>query len=124
MLIKKQIQIVKKVDAIVASLTHKYFNDKTTLQEIKKLNQSLQDLMTYLNKIQEQILTPTKDEVNSHIEAINLHLDILKELLAKGDYTIIAKGIKLIKTTLHFHPTKYTYWSFVKAWLLEWIYFI
>lgn len=128
MFIKKQVQIIQKEDMIAANLAQKYLDNKAASLELKKLRVSLKDLMEYLNKsIKSESNDMTDDSthgLNSYIEAINLHLDILKEVLTKSDYSRIVKGMKLIKATLHFHPTKYSYWSFVKAWFLEWIYFI
>lgn len=124
MFIKKQVEIIKKVDLIAENLEQKYNHDKIAVAELKKLRKSLNDLLYYLNVLHKKEGHYPAEELKPYIEAINLHLDILKEVLVKKDYSRIAKGTRLIKTTLHFHPTKYSTWSFVKAWFLEWIYFI
>lgn len=128
MFIKKQVQIIQKEDILAENLARQYIDNKAASLELKKLRESLKALIDYLNKSikleSEHRTREETDDLNSFIVAINLHLDILKEVLTKADYNRIAKGMKLIKATLHFHPTKYSYWSFVKAWFLEWIYSI
>lgn len=124
MTIENSLKIINRTQKIVVDLQTKYANNSAATLELNKLSDSLQKLVDYLNKLDQLKPNYNTNEINSYIEAINLHLDILKEEIAKEDYTKLSKGVKAIRIILKFHPTKYSFVTFVLAWFFEFFYFI
>ena len=124
MSIKDQVRIIQRVEKNVTELQHRYASNHLATLELHKLDTSLQKLTTYLNDLDQLKPNYSTNEIDTHIDAINLHLDILKVELEKKDYTRLDHGIKIIRTVLKFHPIKYSYFTFLAAWLYEMLYFI
>jgi hypothetical protein len=124
MTIENSLKMINCTQKIVTGLQTKYKQNTAALLELNKLSDSLQTLFDYLNKLDQLQPHYNTNNINAHMEGINLHLDILKEELAKKDYSTLAKGIKAIRIILKFHPTKYSFFTFIIAWFFELIYFI
>lgn len=124
MSIQNTIRIVNRVDSIATGLQPAYTNNKIATDELKKLRTKLQDLINYLNELDELKPNYSTNDIDQLINAINVHLDILKEALNPNDYSKLAKGMKAVKTILKFHPTKYSFFTYILAWIIEFIYFI
>lgn len=124
MTITHSMKIINHTQKIVADLQTKYVAQAATILELNKLSDSLNELINYLNEL--DALTPNynTNEINSYMEAINLHLDILKEEIKPADYLRLFNGIKAIRIILKFHHHRYSFITFVLAWFLEWLYFI
>ncbi|MCW5584166.1 MAG: hypothetical protein KIT56_09915, partial [Gammaproteobacteria bacterium] len=101
-----------------------YDVDSPASAELNKLNESLNKLEKYLIKLDELQPHYTTDEIERHMIAINLNLDILRGELEKNDYVKLRKGVKVIKLILKFHPTKYSFFEFIISWVYELTYFI
>jgi len=124
MSIQNKIRIINRVDAIVTELKKKYPESSPAASDLIKLSTSLSKLTEYLSKLDQLQPNYTTNEVDKYMVAINLDLDLLKGELEKDDYIKLQKGIKVIKTMLKFHPTKYSFIEFVIIWIYELIYFI
>jgi len=124
MSIKNQIKVIARVNKSVVSMEGKYPQNTGAAIELKKLNLSLTQLENYLSNLDQLKPNFNTNEINPHIEAINLHLDILKGELNEKDYKKLSNGITVIKTILKFHPTKYSYFTFMIAWVFEMMYFV
>ena|ERR1700733_9263005 len=124
MSIHNKIRVIKRVDMMVAELKQKYPHQTRAYPELVRLNESLNQLLAYLSSLDKLEPNYTTNEVDKYMNAINLNLDILKSELDKADYARIYKGIKVIKTILKFHPTKYSFLEFIVIWIYELIYFI
>lgn len=113
----------------ITELEKKYHSNLLVSSELKKLNRDLKELEHYLNNLDQLKPNYTTNVLNDHINAIALHVDILKgekdkqEFDAK-DILSIQHGLKIIKTMLKFHPTKHSYLAFITSWFMEWLYFI
>jgi hypothetical protein len=124
MSIENSIRLIHRVEKMVSELKENYSHHSAALLELNKLSSSLKKLLEYLSELDQLKPNYNTNEINSYFEAINLHLDILKVELEKKDYAKLQNGIKAISIMLKFHPTKYNFFTFIIAWLLEWIYFI
>ena len=124
MSIKNKIRIIAHVEKIVTTLQEKYSHQPTTSDELKKLQASLKKLTGFLTKLDELKPNYSTNEINSYVDVINLHVDILKSTLDKKDYEKLYRGVKALKMSLKFHPTKYSFFSFIIDWFIEWIYFV
>lgn len=124
MSIQNKIRIINRVDKIVSELKIKYPPNTPAFHELDKLSDSLHQLLEYLSKLDQLQPNYTTNEIDKYMVAINLNLDILKGELEKADYIQLQKGIKVIKTILKFHPTKYSFFEFIVIWIYELIYFI
>lgn len=124
MSIHNKIKVIKRVDAIVTELKLKYPRDTAAFPELNKLGESLIQLESYLSHLDQLQPNYTTNEIDKYVLAINLNLDILKGELEKSDYIKLYKGVKVIKTILKFHPTKYSFFEFIVIWIYEMIYYI
>lgn len=124
MSIQNKIRIINRVDMIVSELKKKYPSDSTASPELHKLGESLAKLTEYLSKLDQLQPNYTTNEVDKFMVSINLNLDILKGELEKADFIKLQKGVKVIRTILKFHPTKYSFFEFIVIWIYELIYFI
>lgn len=124
MSIKQKIKIINKVEKIAIDLREKYANKSLALDELNKLSNSLNDLITHLKGLDKLNANYDAKETNAYVEAVNLHVDILQSLIEQKDYLKLRNGISAIKMSLKFHPTKHSYFTFIIDWFIEWIYFI
>lgn len=124
MSIQSKIRIIDKIQKIVSELLVKYTSDANVHSELEKINESLLQLKNYLNGLDQ--LKPDYDtnHINQFVEAINLNLVILSNMLEKSDYVRLRRGMTTIKTILKFHPTKHSYIEFIISWIIEFFYFI
>lgn len=118
------IRIIGRVTAILAGQEHKYTSKQEVIDELKKLANTLNNLSEYLSKLDKLQPNYTTNDVDQYMSNINLHLDFLKATMSDDDYQQIAKGIKVIKKSLKFHPSKYSFFEFIFMWFYELIYFI
>lgn len=123
MSINNQIRVIKRLDAFVTELKRKYPHSPAS-PELARLSQSLNQLLDYLASL--NLLQPnqTTNEIDKYMIAINMNLDLLKNELDKADYQKLHRGMKVIKTILKFHPTRYSFIEFMIIWTYELIYFI
>lgn len=124
MSISNQIKIIDRVEKVVVELQKKYADNRAAALELKKLTGSLKELTQYLNQLDKLKPNYSTNEVNGYMQAINLHLDILNVELEKSDYQKLLNGIKVLRTVLRFHPVKYSFFTFIIAWLFELLYFV
>jgi len=124
MSIKDQVRIIQRVEKNVTELQHRYASNHLATLELHKLDTSLQKLTTYLNDLDQLKPNYSTNEIDTHIDAINLHLDILKVELEKKDYQKLNNGIKVLRTVLRFHPVKYSFFTYMINWLFELLYFV
>lgn len=124
MSIHNQIKIINRIKSVATNLQYKYNENHGASLELHKLEESLKKLANYLDGLDKLKPNYSTNETNQYMQAIYLHLDILKVELNSSDYQKLANGIKVLKTVLRFHPTKYSYFTFVIAWLFEMAYFI
>lgn len=124
MSISNQIRIINRIKHLVTNLEFRYSDNHAASLELHKLEESLKNLIHYLNDLDELKPNYNTNEVNQHMQAINLHLDILKVELSKSDYSKLSNGINVLKTVMRFHPVRYSFFTFVIAWLFELLYFI
>lgn len=124
MSIQNKIRVVKRVDAIVIGLKEKYPSHTSAYPELTRLNESLNQLLEYLSRLDQLTPNYSTNEIDKYMSAINLNLDILKGELDKTDYVKIQKGIRVIKTILKFHPARYSFLEFILIWIYELFYFI
>lgn len=118
------LKAIKRMENKLADLQEKYHSNAPAAAEISKLRKTLKQLENYLNNLDHLKPNYNTNEINNNINAIMLHVDILKEELEKNDYKTIERGVRLIKTMLKFHPTKYSSLAFISEWFLEWLYFV
>jgi DNA integrity scanning protein DisA with diadenylate cyclase activity len=124
MSIKNTIRIINRVNAIVTDMQAKYTSRSEASHELSKLNDSLAQLLAYLNKLDQLAPNYNTDEVDNYVNSINVNLAILKGEMEVADYKKLSKGIQALKTVLRFHPVKYSFFTFIIAWFVELIYFI
>lgn len=124
MSISHTIRIISRVDAIVSDLVTRYTAKTEAHHELVKLQQSLHQLDDYLKKLDQLKTNYNPDDVNSLVNSIDLNLVILKKELEQPDYAKLLKGVKALKAVLRFHPVKYSFFTFIVAWVIEFIYFI
>lgn len=124
MSIQNTVRIVNRVDSIATGLEPAYADNKIAHDELKNLHAKLQDLIKYLNNLDQLKPNYNTNDIDQLINAITVHLDILKEALSPKDYSKLANGMKAVKTILKFHPTKYSFFTYILAWIVEFIYFI
>lgn len=124
MSIENTVRIIERVNHIAAELEPAYAANKQAIDELQKFRQKLRDLTNYLQNLDKLQPNYNTNDINNLINAINLHVDILKELLTPQDYSKLAKGMTAVKTMLKFHPTKYSFFAYISAWFVEFIYFI
>lgn len=124
MSIKTHLRITQQLEQMIAKLQKKYSHHAGAALELNKLQSSVKQLETYLNNLDALQPNYSTNEINSYIEAINLHLDILKGELENKDYIKLQQGIRAVRKILNFHPTKYSFFTFIIAWIYEMIYFI
>lgn len=124
MSIQNKIRIINRVEMIVSDLKKKYSSHSTAAPELHKISDSLTKLTGYLSNLDELKPNYTTNEVDKYVVAINLNLDILKGELEKADFDKLQKGVKVLRTVLKFHPTKYSFFEFIIIWFYEFIYFI
>lgn len=122
MAIKKKIQLIERVQLRVANLENIYAKNRAVLLELRKLSQTLNKLKNYLQHLDELNPHYNTDQIKDYIEAMNLHLDILKMELKKNDYAQLSRCTKGIRAILKIR--KHNYFTFVFEWLIEFIYFI
>ena len=124
MSIENSIRLIHRVEKLVEGFQKKYSPNKATVLELNKLSESLKKFVAYMGNLDKLQPNYNTNEIDSHIEALNLHLDILKMELENRDFTKLKNGITAIKIMMKFHPTKYNSFTFILAWLLELFYFI
>jgi hypothetical protein len=124
MSIENNIRLIDRVDQLVMELKIKYAHHAAASLELNELNQSLKQLVDYLNKLDQLQPNYSTNEVNAYLKTINLHLDILAGELEKKDDVRLRNGIRVVRTLLKFHPTKYSFFTFIVAWFMEWVYFV
>lgn len=124
MAIPDKIRLIKRVNLFVDKLQTKYSQDKLILDELNKLSQALKKLEIYLNNLDQLKPNYNTSALSEYMDAINLHLVILKEKLAASDGKKLQQGISAIKAILKFHPIKHSYLEFIASWLFEFVYFI
>lgn len=124
MAIKPTLRLITRVEETIKEFEKTYVQRSLVIDELKKLNASLLQLKHYLNNLDNLKPNYHTNDINPIMDAINLHLDILKEELEGQDYNKLKNGVKAIKTLLKFHPTHYTFFSYVIAWFMEMVYFI
>ena len=124
MSIQNQMKVINRVHKSVISLQNKYAANTGAGIELKKLDASIKQLEDYLNKLDQLKPNYSTNEINPYVEAINLHMDILKVEMDQKDYSKLSAGVKVMKTILRFHPVKYSYFTFIIAWIFEMVYFI
>lgn len=124
MSIKNKIRIINRVEKIAIDLREKYADKSLVLDELNKLSNSLNDLTMHLKGLDIPSANYDAKEINSYVEAINLHIDILQSIIEQKDYIRLRNGMRAIKLSLKFHPIKHSYFSFIIDWFIEWIYFI
>jgi hypothetical protein len=123
MSIQNKIRVINRINAFVAELKLKYA-DRPASAELHRLSEALQTLEEYLSNLDQLQPNYTTNEIDKHMVAINLNIDILKDELEKTDYHQLRKGIRVLKTILKFHPTKYSSVEYVVIWIYELLYFI
>lgn len=129
MSIANTIKVIQRMESRLTDLQDKYRSNALVSSELKKLLHSIKELESYLNKLDHLSPNYNTNEINSYVNAIALHVDILKGETDKGefekkDFAKIKHSLSLIKTMLSFHPTKYSHLAFITGWLMEWLYFI
>lgn len=124
MSIQATIKALKNMDTRVLELEERYRDKKLAVTELAKLRGANKELEKYLTNLDHLKPNYNTNEINHYINAIMLHVDILKEELDKHDYKKIERSVQVIKTMLKFHPTKYSSLAFISEWFLEWLYFI
>lgn len=124
MSIQNKIRIINRVDMIVSGLKEKYPSDSSAAPELHKLSDALKKLTEYLSSLDELKPNYTTNEIDKYMVAINLNLDILKGELQEADFIKLQRGVRVIRTILKFHPTRYSFFEFIVIWFYELIYFI
>jgi len=124
MSIQNKIRIIYRVEKIITELQTKYPLHSDAANELNKLNESLKNVVDYLNKLDHLQPNYTTNEIDKYMAAINLHIDILGAELKNADFIRLQKGINIIKTVLKFHPTQYSFFEFIIMWIYGFIYFI
>jgi hypothetical protein len=124
MSIQNILRLIHRVDKIVSELKIKYSHKTGVSHDLNKLSEALKKLEYYLEKLDELKPNKTTNEIDIYMRAVNLELDILKSELAKSDYKKLYNGMKVVKTALKFHPTKYSFFERIILWFYEFIYFI
>jgi hypothetical protein len=124
MSISNQIKVITRVVTSTTNIQKKYADNTGAGIELNKLQTSLSNLIDYLQQLDQLKPNYNTNEINQLVEAIVLHMDILKVEMEEKDYEKIANGVKVIKTMMKFHPIKYTYITFAIAWLFELMYFV
>lgn len=104
-------------------LSHQYAHQPLVKTELKKLNQSLDDFRNYLTQLDDLKPQYHTESVQDFMRAIQLHIDILKVELEKKDFAKLNRQLSIIKTMLKFHPTKYSFFAYAYAWIMDFLYF-
>lgn len=101
-----------------------YASNALIIDELTKLNKQAAIFATYLQKLDQLKPNYNTNEIEEHMQAILVHIDMLKECVSQNDFKKLQKRITILRRVLKFHPTKYTTLAFVMAWFYEFLYFI
>lgn len=117
-------QTITRTENSIDDLAIQYKEDVFIIDEFTKLKNQLRLLFGYLNNLDQ--LKPNYDtnQIDDHMQAIQLHVDLLKEKLNKKDFIVLQRRMQLLKKIFKFHPTRYSTFAFILAWFYEWLYFI
>jgi hypothetical protein len=124
MSIQNKIRILNRAGDVIKDLIQKYPSDSPASSELKKLDSCLKELENYLVNLDRLQPNYTTNEIEKHLQAVNLNVVILKKELEKQDYRKLINAIKVVKVMLKFHPTKYSFLEFIILWIYELIYFV
>src|SRR3990167_2047226 len=111
------IEALKRMEISLSPLKAKYHTNSLAMSELNKLETALKKFANYLNQLDRLKPNYNTNEINSYMEVFTVHFVILKEQLDKQDYAKLEHCIRIIKTMLKFHPTKYSSLAFIMSWL-------
>lgn len=124
MSIANAISYLNRLETTTEALLLNYQDNQLACVELNKLSKDTTILKDYLLNLDRLKPKYNTDQLNELLKPILLHLAILKVEIEKKDFVKLKLDVRLIKTMLKFHPTKYSFFAFITAWFLEWLYFI
>lgn len=124
MSIQQKIRIIQRAEGIVADLKSKYSSHSAAAHDLHKLSDALIKMASSLDKLDH--LKPHHDtsEIDQLMRTIDLDNTILKGELQPEEFKKLNKGISAVKSTLKFHPTRYSWLEYIVLWFYELLYFV